>query len=386
MEFNPNFTLSLELTKILLEIERHKEAIDVMPINFGMVASLRETARLLSTHYSTQIEGNALQVSEVERLSQGGKGGFPGKERDEREVQNYFKALGYIETLFDNAKPITEKQIKEIHSLVLTGSKRGTPYREGQNVIRDSKSGSIVYMPPEAKDVPRLMKGLTSWLNYQVKEQVLPAPIVAGLAHYQFATVHPYYDGNGRTARLLTTLLLHRMGYGLKGIYSLEEYYAKNLMAYYESLNIGESHNYYMGRSEANVTPFLEYFLSGMARSFGNVRNEVEKWRDLPALDQSEKLRELRPLQRQLLSLFEKSKEVSLQEMADHLGMSSRSVYRNLAEWLDSHFINIKNPSKKGRTYSLTVEWEKILREGDSKMLDLESSRSKSKNHPGQER
>lgn len=386
MEFNPNFTLSLELTKILLEIERHKEAIDVMPINFGMVASLRETARLLSTHYSTQIEGNALQVSEVERLSQGGKGGFPGKERDEREVQNYFQALGYIETLFDNAKPITEKQIKEIHSLVLTGSKRGTPYREGQNVIRDSKSGSIVYMPPEAKDVPRLMKGLTSWLNYQVKEQVLPAPIVAGLAHYQFATVHPYYDGNGRTARLLTTLLLHRMGYGLKGIYSLEEYYAKNLMAYYESLNIGESHNYYMGRSEANVTPFLEYFLSGMARSFGNVRNEVEKWRDLPAMDQSEKLRELRPMQKQLLSLFEKSKEVSLQEMADHLGMSSRSVYRNLAEWLDSHFINIKNPSKKGRTYSLTVEWEKILREGDSKMLDLESSRSKSKNHPGQER
>ena len=91
-------------------------------------------------------------------------------------------------------------------------------------------------------------------------------------------------------------------------------------------------------------------------------------------------------MQKQLLSLFEKSKEVSLQEMADHLGMSSRSVYRNLAEWLDSHFINIKNPSKKGRTYSLTVEWEKILREGDSKMLDLESSRSKSKDHPGQDR
>ena len=55
------------------------------------------------------------------------------------------------------------------------------------------------------------------------------SPVVVALAHYQFATIHPYFDGNGRTARLLTTLILHRSGYGLNGIYSLEEYYAQNL-------------------------------------------------------------------------------------------------------------------------------------------------------------
>ena len=100
-----------------------------------------------------------------------------------------------------------------------------TPYRDGQNVIRDSRSRAIVYMPPEAKDVGGLMKELLEW-NRLPLASTLPCPIRAGIAHYQFATIHPYYDGNGRTARLLTTLILHLGGYDLKGLYSIEEYYA----------------------------------------------------------------------------------------------------------------------------------------------------------------
>ena len=88
----------------------------------------------------------------------------------------------------------------------------------------------------------------------------MPAPIVAALAHYQFATIHPYLDGNGRTARLLATLILRKAGYGLKGIYSLDEHYAKNLPSYYSALTVG-SHNYYDGRAEGDVTPFVSLFL-----------------------------------------------------------------------------------------------------------------------------
>ncbi len=82
----------------------------------------------------------------------------------------------------------------------------------------------------------------------------MPVPVIAALAHYQFATIHPYYDGNGRTARLLTTLILHKAGYGLKGIYSLEEYYSRNFDGYYYALAVGGSHNYYMGREKADVS------------------------------------------------------------------------------------------------------------------------------------
>jgi Fic family protein len=68
---------------------------------------------------------------------------------------------------------------------------------------------------------------------------------------------HPYYDGDGRTARLI----LHLGGYDLKGLYSLEEYYARNLGAYYEAISIGDSHNYYMGRTETDITNWVEYFV-----------------------------------------------------------------------------------------------------------------------------
>jgi len=99
-----------------------------------------------------------------------------------------------------------------LHALVMSDGRvrvKPTAYRDGQNVIKDSSSGVIVYMPPEASDVPYLMRSLVAWIK---ESKELPCPILAGIAHYQFATIHSYYDGNGRTSRLLTTLLLHMGG------------------------------------------------------------------------------------------------------------------------------------------------------------------------------
>ncbi len=149
-----------------------------------------------------------------------------------------------------------------IHGLVMTGRAKATPFRDGQNVIRDSRTGRTVYMPPEAKDVPGLMRELVTWANAACAESHLPMPVIAALAHYQFATIHPYFDGNGRTARLLTTLLLHRGGYGLNGIFSLEEFYAANLDGYYAGLAVGQSHNYYFGRAEGQRRDGVHRLLS----------------------------------------------------------------------------------------------------------------------------
>mgnify|MGYP000123786003 CR=1 FL=1 len=365
MKFKPNFTITSSLIKHLVEIERHKEAIDVLPVTAPLIASLRETARLLSTHYSTQIEGNMLTQSEVQLIVEGKKGGFPDRERDEREVKNYFKALEYVEEVIRKEKNISEKLIKTIHSLVLVGTKQSTPYREGQNVIKDGASGGIVYMPPEAVDVAPLMKNLVAWIDASIKEKKLVAPIIAGLAHYQFATIHPYYDGNGRTARLLTTYILHKTGYGMKGIYSLEEYYAKNLQGYYNALNIGKSHNYYLGRAEADITPFLEYFIGGMGISFKSVREKAEQLNKKQPLnilsEQHQSLRELKPIQKQVLSLFIKQKKVTTDDIAEHLGLKYRSSYSLVKKWLQGKFIQIENPSKKARTYSLTEKWEQLI-------------------------
>lgn len=119
--------------------------------------------------------------------------------------------------------------------------------------MRDAASGAIVYLPPEAADVSPLMADLVAWIAQAEREQT-PAPVVAGLAHYQFVTIHPFYDGNGRTTRALATLLLYRQGYDLGRFYSLEAVYAQDLPAYYAALQTHPHANDYEGRADAELT------------------------------------------------------------------------------------------------------------------------------------
>jgi Fic family protein len=269
MKFEPKYIITAKVMSCLMRIEAAKEKVLHLPLTPTVLSSLRETARLYTTHYSTMIEGNRLNPNQIEVILKH-EGHFPGRQRDEYEVKGYYAALTQVEKSAAQAVKVTERMIKKLHALVMSEGRtniKPTEYRDGQNVIRDSRTKEIVYMPPQAKDTPVLMHSMVSWIN----SAKLPCPLVAAIAHYQFATIHPYYDGNGRTARLLTTLILHLGGYDLKGLYSLEEYYARNLDAYYEAISIGESHNYYMGRAESDITRWLEYFVGGVAVSFENV-------------------------------------------------------------------------------------------------------------------
>ena len=358
--FNPNYRLTGKVAKALMSIEADRQVVATLPLTAPMLDSLRQTARLLSTHFSTQIEGNRLSPTQVQAVVEG-EGNFPGKERDEAEVRHYFAALQFVESLGRKPTPLAEREVQTIHGLVMTGKAKPTPYRDKQNVIRDARTGRIVYMPPEAKDVRPLMKDLVRWVNTGLAEAEAPVPVVAALAHYQFATIHPYFDGNGRTARLLTNLLLHRSGYGLNGIYSLEEYYAANLSKYYEGLAVGESHNYYFGRAEGDVTPFVTYFCLGMADAFAKVRTRAEQARRRHAPDLSATLRRLSPQQRQALGLFLRMKEVTRNDLAAFFKLPSRQAYLLCARWLKAGFLVVGNPSTKSRTYRLADEYESLV-------------------------
>ena len=156
-----------------------------------------------STHFSTQIEGNRLTLNEAEQVIQDRRMLFQGRERDVSEVRNYWNARLRVEEWAHKGRSVTEGLIRQLHALVQKGPRaRATTYRDGQNAVRDAGNGAFVYLPPEARDVPTLMAALVAWVESALRKDV-PAPIVAGLAHYQFVTIHPYYDGNGRT-RLVT--------------------------------------------------------------------------------------------------------------------------------------------------------------------------------------
>jgi Fic family protein len=379
--FAPVFRITPAITKALMEIESARQAIIELPIDIHALASLRETARLVATHYSTQIEGNRLTQAQVREALAGAH--FPGRERDEREVRHYYRAVEELEKQAPRPGAITEDDIRRLHGLVEYGRATPTPYREEQNVIRDSASGSIVYLPPEAKDVPALMAELVVWIDGEMERGELPAPLVAALAHYQYATIHPYYDGNGRTARLLATLVLHKAGYGLKGIYSLEEYYARNLIGYYDALAMGPSHNYYFGRAEADVTGFVAYFCAGMAEAFAAVRSRAAEAAQRGASDQTALPRWLDPRQRRLLALFRNQAIVTTGEIATHLGISPRTAAVLCREWAGSGFLVLHDPSRKGRSYRLGAEFEEAIVKRSVEM-DAHGMMQRPSPHPGE--
>lgn len=360
--FRPVFRITPAIAAHLMQIEGIKESVLALPVTPRVLAALRETARLFSTHYSTMIEGNRLTQDQVARVIGAGQH-FPGRERDQDEVKGYYAALDEVERLAKQHTPVSEKTVQRLHSLVMSGGRtrvRPTPYRDGQNVIRDAGSQAIVYMPPEAKDVPKLMRQLVVWVNQQ---DDLPVPVRAAIAHYQYTTIHPYYDGNGRTARLLTTLILHLGGYDLKGLYALEEYYARDLKAYYEALTIGPSHNYYLGRAEADMTKWVAYFVEGMASSFERVRDQALREARRGGKDQSKLLRHLDAKQRKALELFQESNEITAKEVATLFGYAPRTAALLCQRWVEQGFLETADPAKKSRRYRLHDAYADLIEE-----------------------
>jgi Fic family protein len=359
IKFEPNYIITPKIANYLMRIESAKEKILHLPLTPLVLLSLRETAKLYTTHYSTMIEGNALSPQQIEEVLKY-EGHFPGKERDEHEVKGYYAALTQVEQWVAKADSINENIIKTIHALVMNDGKvkvKPTEYRDGQNVIHDGRTKGIVYMAPEAQDVPKLMKGLVNWTS-QNKE--LPCAIIASIAHYQFATIHPYYDGNGRIARLLTTMILHLGGYDLKGLYSLEEYYARNLGAYYEAISVGESHNYYMGRAEADITKWIEYFIEGMAVSFENVLKRMTEESTKGVNDYSHIIRKLDPKQRKALSLFREFESVTSKQIGELFVFKPRTSSKICNDWVVSGFLEIIDFSNKGRKYKLSQQYQDL--------------------------
>ena len=357
IKYHPTFSITPRVAKGLMRIEAAQEKALHLPLTPQVMASLRESAKLVTTHYSTMIEGNRLSTKEVEEVLKH-KGHFPGRERDEAEVRGYYAALEFLEGLVARGDAVTENSIKKFHTLVMN-QKSETPYREGQNVIRESQTGTIVYLPPEANDVSRLMSGLVDWIKGSSE---LPCPIVAAITHYQFATIHPYYDGNGRTARLLTTLILHLGGYDLKGLYSLEEYYARNLLDYYRAISIGPSHNYYLGRAEADINPWIEYFIEGMAVSFERVAVQMGAGASQKEQDQSKLLFELDPKKRKALELFEDYAIITSAQVGEFYGFKPRTSSKICKTWMEEGFLEIVDPSRKARKYKLSEKYRRLIK------------------------
>ena len=154
--WQPRYTLTPAIARGLMAIEAARAVVETTPLPPVVEAELRRRARVRSAHYSTRIEGNRLTLAQAEEVVSSSKAQVHGRERDVREVRNYWNALLRVEEWAAAKAPLTEELIRRMHALVEKGPRaRPTPYRDGQNVIRDSASNAIIYLPPEAQGCAR---------------------------------------------------------------------------------------------------------------------------------------------------------------------------------------------------------------------------------------
>jgi Fic family protein len=354
-----HFSFSPSIVRYLQTIERVRQTIRLTILPPAVAEQLRQQAHIRATHYSTRIEGNLLTLKETEQVIQQGLL-FPGREHDVGEVERYYRALQQVEKWVEEGQAVTETRIRKIHAMLYQGKRaRPTPYRDGQNVVRET-NGEIVYMPPEAGDVPGLMSELVGWI--ETSEPEYSVPVIAGIAHYQFVTIHPFFDGNGRTARTLTTWLLYKGGYDVGKFYALEEFYARDLEGYYSALVTHPHHNYYFGRNEADITPWLEYFLKGMCAVIEQVADEVARYSERKSDDR--KIELLRPLDhraRRIIGLFAAQDRIKSSDVAAILGLSARQARLLLSQWAAQGWLEAADASKRGRKYKLAGDYEELV-------------------------
>lgn len=271
--FKPIYVISDKIVSTLSEIAEIKALVERSRLLPAREVFLRKAAVIKMAHSSTSIEGNSLAQYQVAQLAQGIK--IKAEEREITEVQNYLFALNRINTLAKSENQITTQDILTIHKIVvknLLDKEKIGAWRKGPVYVvnvTQKKEEQLVYTPPASKEVAGLVENLLSWL--QNNPHIHPI-IRAGLFHYQFETIHPFPDGNGRTGRLMTLLHLYQSGWDFKKILVLEDYYNRDRKKYFQSLQTG---NTYDSRKGINLTVWLEYFVEGFLDEARKVKDAI---------------------------------------------------------------------------------------------------------------
>ena len=280
---NPQFRITNAIAGNLTRIERARGFLEAAKLAEDWIAGMQQRALVIEAHHTTHIEGTHLTLDQSERLLAGES--VPGvKPDDAREVVNYRDAFDLVAEYLGSGDPITEGLVREIHRRLVRGVRGDAAnpgeYRRVQNYVANAVTNEIIYTPPPPEQVPPLMTRFVSWLN--AEEDVHPI-LVAGIGQFQMVHIHPFLDGNGRTARLLSMLCLYRKGYDFKRLFTLSEYYDRDRGAYYRAIQG-------VREKGLELTGWLEYFTSGLSSQLAEVQGKGESLIRLDVLTNQHKL------------------------------------------------------------------------------------------------
>lgn len=258
-------TLTNEILKRISEIDENRFSLSTIELPAVTKNRLRKNSKKKSSYASNKIEGNPLTEQQANEAIDSD----PHKHflKPEQEVRNYFLALNFLEEKLKKKEHLSKDMILKVQAIVEKGASKEKIGLRGPMppgvlfAVYDSETGVPEYIPPEYTDIPVLLDELVEYVNTTDDHPL----IIAAVVHYQLVTIHPFEDGNGRTARLMSGYILDYYGYGFNGIGSLEEYFAYDPDEYYSSLQMGLPALYYSGRDNPpNPEIWINYFLKMM--------------------------------------------------------------------------------------------------------------------------
>ncbi len=329
LELADGFIENLRIVKMLTDIAETKTIIDRAKLLPKQELKLRRQALIRMTHASTSIEGNQLNLRQVEAIVERKKIDAPA--RDIYEVENYLKAIRYISQVVEQKKPLSEKVILKIHKLVTDKTlpeEASGHYRKADIYVVRRRAGQrqeIIYTGPAAKKVSQLMADLMAWIHKSAEAEINPI-IVAGIVHQEMAAIHPFRDGNGRTARALATLVVYQRGYDFRRLFALEDYYNKNRPNYYHAIDHGKNYE----TKKADLTGWLEYFVRGFKEEIAAIKTKVSSMSLMKADKNIESQVYLDKDQMMILDFLNQMGKVSMSDIVDILQCPKRTAQLRL--------------------------------------------------------
>lgn len=259
--FQPKYKITHKLLENIKRVYSLTQTLNQRRFPNTVLVELQKDAEAISSFASTSIEGNPLPLTDVKRII---KNKPQNIRESEREILNYNEILKEInQKLAKSNLPITQPLILQIHKKVihkLLPASQSGKLRADPVFVNDPRAGKTIYWPPDAKDVPALIKDLIFFVETN-KSKIDPL-IMAGLFHKQMVIIHPFMDGNGRTTRLLTKILLADMGLNTFNLFSFENYYNQNVTKYFQM--VGILGDYYEVAEKTDFSAWLEYFTGGI--------------------------------------------------------------------------------------------------------------------------
>jgi len=311
---------------------------------------LRKIATIESIGSSTRIEGATLTDKEVEQLLKSVKI-TKLTTREQQEVVGYYDALQII---LDNYKdlPVTERYIHQLHGILLKHSHKDQTHKGkyknlSNQVVANYPDGTqrTIFRTTEPHLTAKEMEDLLLWLNERFETKDMHPVMITAVLVYEFLSIHPYQDGNGRLSRLLTTLVLMQQGYEFTQYISFEHIIEERKEEYYRALMDGQKNRY----SEAErIDKWIIFFLNCMVSLIQRLDIKYETYKKLT--------KELNDRQQLVLEYIKQTKKVSIGDVERAFENESRNTLKkDLAYFVDEGFI-LKTGELRGTKYHYEEE------------------------------